>query len=90
MVGDCRQRKVWVDKYQPKKTIQWVNPNRKKVNVGKYVPTGMVGRKNQQKYLGCVESLQSHCIHTQFHESRGPPFASHHEGLRSILKGVLL
>ncbi len=55
----------------------WININQKnntmgksqqeKVNVGKYVPTGMVGRKNQQKYLGCVESLQSHCIHTRFH-----------------------
>ncbi len=26
-----------------------------------------------------VESLQSHCIHTQFHWSSGPPFASRHE-----------
>jgi hypothetical protein len=27
-----------------------------------------------------VQSLQSHCIDTQFHWSSGPPVASHHEG----------
>ncbi len=27
-----------------------------------------------------AESLQSHCIHTQFHRSRVHPFASRHEG----------
>ncbi len=27
-----------------------------------------------------MESLQSHCIHTQFHWSSGPPVCSHHEG----------
>jgi hypothetical protein len=26
------------------------------------------------------EQLQYHCIHTQFHWSSGPPFASRHEG----------
>jgi hypothetical protein len=36
-----------------------------------------------------VGSLQSRCIHTQFHWSSDPPFASRHEGPRFKPRGVL-
>ncbi len=42
-----------------------------------------------RQILRTVESLQSHCIHTEFHCSVVHPFASRHEGPRFNPRGIL-
>ncbi len=44
----------------------------------------------KNRIFGNVESLQSHCIHTQFHCRVVHPFASCHEGPRFKTQGALM